>query len=91
MLLAELSGRVYVSLDIDVLDPALAPGTGTPQPGGLSYGQVLYLLEALGRNKKIVAADIVEVKPLPGSAVTQTVAARLAYKIIAYAQLYQQR
>lgn len=88
-ILQQLSPCVYISFDIDALDPSLAPGTGTPQPGGLSYHEVLFLLESVGRNKRIVSADIVEVMPMAGSAVTETVAARLAYKIIAYTQLYQ--
>lgn len=53
---------VYVSLDIDCLDPAFAPGTGTPEPGGLTTNQVLGLLEALG-GQPIIGMDCVEVAP----------------------------
>lgn len=53
---------VYVSLDIDCLDPAFAPGTGTPEPGGLSTGQVLGFLEALGE-QPLAGMDCVEVAP----------------------------
>jgi agmatinase len=88
-ILQQLTPHVYISLDIDALDSSVAPGTGTPQPGGLSYRATLALLEAVGRNRRIVGADIVEVMPIPGNCVTEKVAARLAYKIITYAQLYQ--
>ncbi len=53
---------LYISLDIDVLDPAFAPGTGTPEPGGLSTNQVLTLLEALAA-RRCVGMDCVEVAP----------------------------
>ena len=78
---------MYISLDIDGLDPAYAPGTGTPEPGGLTYNQLVDLFIAVGKTRRIVGADIVEVIPnLPG-VVTEFLAARLAYKIIAAAQL----
>ena len=53
---------VYLSLDIDCLDPAFAPGTGTPEPGGLSTNQVLTLLEELA-DLPFVGMDCVEVAP----------------------------
>ena len=53
---------VYLSLDIDCLDPAFAPGTGTPEPGGLSTGQVLTLLEELA-DLQWVGMDLCEVAP----------------------------
>ncbi len=79
-----LTGHVYVTLDIDAFDPACAPGTGTPEPGGLDWYQVTALLRAVAERKNIVAADIVEVLPLPGQVITEFLAARLAYKIISY-------
>ena len=85
--LAGLTNNVYLSFDIDGLDPAFVPGTGTPEPGGLTYEQVTELILALGRNKKIVGADLVEVIPGIAGVTTEFSAARLAYKIIAAAQL----
>lgn len=73
---------VYVTIDIDGFDPAYAPGTGTPEPGGLDWYQVTALLRLVAAEKEIVAADIVEVAPLPGQTTTQFLAARLAYKLI---------
>ncbi len=67
--------RVYVSIDIDGLDPAFAPGTGTPEPGGLSTLTLLKYLYALKRTE-IIAFDIVEVSPPYDNGSTSTAAAR---------------
>jgi len=80
----KLTGHVYVTIDVDGFDPAYAPGTGTPVPGGLDWYRVLRLLRAVAAQRQIVAADIVEVLPIPGQAVTEFLAAKLAYKIMAY-------
>ena len=61
-LAAHGSPPLYVSLDIDCLDPAFAPGTGTPEPGGLTTNQVLSVLESL-RDIDCVGMDCVEVAP----------------------------
>ena len=84
--LAALSEKVYVSIDIDVFDPSQAPGTGTPEPGGLDWYEVTSLLRRVSQNKQIVSADIVEVIPKVAGEVSEFLAARLAYKIIAYCQ-----
>jgi len=81
-----LGDTVYVTIDIDGFDPSFAPGTGTPEPGGLDWYQVTGLLRLVAAEKNVVGADIVEVMPLPGQAVTEFLAARLAYKLICYLQ-----
>jgi agmatinase len=81
-----LSEDVYVTIDIDGFDPAYAPGTGTPEPGGLDWYRVTGLLRLAAAEKKIVGMDVVEVMPIPGQAVTEFLAARLIYKLIAYIQ-----
>lgn len=81
---AMLESPVYVTIDIDGLDPAIAPGTGTPEPGGLTWFQVTDLLRAVTAAHEVVAADMVEVMPLPGSMQTEFLAAKLIYKLIAY-------
>jgi agmatinase len=81
-----LGDTVYVTIDIDGFDPFFAPGTGTPEPGGLDWYQVTGLLRLVAAEKNVVGADIVEVMPLPGQAVTEFLAARLAYKLISYVQ-----
>lgn len=85
--LQSLGETVYVTLDIDGIDPAYAPGTGTPEPGGLDYYQVTGLLRRVAECKNIVAADIVEVMPIPSQVVTEFLAAKLAYKLMTYVQL----
>jgi agmatinase len=80
-----LTEHVYITFDIDVFDPSLAPGTGTPEPGGLNWQQITYLLRKICTTKKIVGADLVETIPLGGqNIITEFLAARLVAKIITY-------
>jgi agmatinase len=59
-----LSDTVYISFDIDGLDPALCPNTGTPVPGGLQFEEAMYLLKLVGRSgKRIIGFDLCEVSP----------------------------
>ena len=81
-----LGENVYVTIDIDGFDPAYAPGTGTPEPGGLDWYQVIGLLRLAAAEKTIVGMDVVEVMPIPGQAVTEFLAARLIYKLFGYIQ-----
>lgn len=73
------SGPVFLSVDVDVLDPAFAPGTGTPEPGGMTSADLLWAVRALGERLELVGADVVEVIPTAvGSAdVTALVADRI--------------
>lgn len=77
-----LKSPVYVTIDIDGFDPACAPGTGTPEPGGLDWYQVTDLLRAVTQAHRVVAADVVEVLPIPGSMQTEFLAAKLLYRLI---------
>jgi agmatinase len=72
-------GPVFLSVDVDVLDPAFAPGTGTPEPGGMTSADLLWAVRALGERLELVGADVVEVIPTAvGSAdVTALVADRI--------------
>src|SRR5204862_5064843 len=73
---------VYVSVDIDVLDPAHAPGTGTPEAGGMTSRELLAMLRALAGHQ-VVSADIVEVAPAYDHAeITGIAAAHTAYELI---------
>lgn len=83
-LLDRLPERVYLTFDIDYFDPALVPGTGTPEPGGGQWHPTLALLRELMRRRTVVAADVVELAPLAGQEVSEFVAARLVYKLAAY-------
>jgi agmatinase len=85
-IVARLAGRpLYVTLDIDVLDAAAMPATGTPTPGGLGYGQVLAVLRAACAAGTVVGADLVELAPMPGLHACDYTAAALAYKLLSYA------
>jgi agmatinase len=79
-----LPEMVYLTLDLDGLDPSVIPGTGTPEPGGLSYRQVVNLIKRVGSARKVVAADINELVKIKGSQVSEYIAAKLASKIIIY-------
>jgi agmatinase len=78
-----LRGPVYVTLDIDVLDPAFAPGTGTPEAGGLSSRELLAILRGLAGGADVVAADLVEVSPpYDPAGATAVAAANAAYDLL---------
>lgn len=79
-----LSDRVYVTIDVDGLDPAIMPATGTPEPGGLSWYEILALLRATIERKTVVACDVVELSPLPGMMAPNFLCAKLVYKILSY-------
>lgn len=77
---------IYLTLDIDALDPAVAPGTSSPEPDGLTYAQVRALLRAALTQNRLVAADVVEVNPyLDVGQITSLLAARAAMEIMAFA------
>ncbi|HEX8033751.1 MAG TPA: agmatinase [Ktedonobacterales bacterium] len=82
---AALSDEVYVTIDIDAFDPSLVPGTGTPEPGGLGWYDMVDLLTALTARKRVIGGDVVELSPLVEGYVGPVVAAKLAYKLIGLA------
>ena len=77
-------GPVFVSIDVDVLDPAYAPGTGTPEPGGMESADLLWACRTVAERLELVGADVVEVIPTaPGSAdITALVADRIVREIL---------
>jgi agmatinase len=87
--LGRIKGPVYISFDVDALDPAVLPGTGTPEPGGLNYYQALELLQAIIARGPVVGFDLTELAPIPGHRVSEFTAARLIYKFLGY--LHQER
>ena len=82
---------IYVTFDVDGLDGAVMPATGTPTPGGLSYPLALAILRRAAEVGSIVGADLVELAPIPGMHVYDYTAAALAYKIMTYALSGTQR
>jgi len=85
-IVAPLKGRpLYITFDIDGLDSAMIPATGTPVPGGLSYLQALAILRRACEVTTVVGADLVELAPIPGLHACNFTAASLAYKMLNYA------
>ncbi|MBU0590640.1 MAG: agmatinase [Candidatus Micrarchaeota archaeon] len=78
------SKKVYVTIDVDGFDPSVISGTGTPEPGGLLWNDVLSIMREVGKRKEIVGFDIVELSPSAQSHVSEFTAAKLAYKMIGY-------
>jgi agmatinase len=82
LIVAELPQKVYLSFDIDGLDPKLCPHTGTPVAGGLEVEQVLYLVEeVLASGRQLIGFDLNEVAPGPEGDWDANVAARLLYRL----------
>ncbi len=82
-----LTDTVYVSIDTDAFDPAVIPGTGTPEPGGLTWLDVTNLLLKVAKKKKIVGFDVVELMPLPNNKVSDFTCAKLVYRLMGYTLL----
>uniref|UniRef100_A0A7C3MQZ1 Agmatinase n=1 Tax=Dictyoglomus thermophilum TaxID=14 RepID=A0A7C3MQZ1_DICTH len=80
--------NVYITFDFDVFNPSEMPATGTPEPGGLSWYEVLSILREIFKNKKVIGVDFVEFSPIPGLNYADYIAARLIYKIIGYYKKY---
>jgi len=81
---AQLSKDVYITIDVDVFDPSIIPSTGTPEPGGLDYYEVLDILKCVAREKNIVGFDVVELSPIKGLIAPDFTAARIIYKLMGY-------
>jgi agmatinase len=76
--------NVYITIDLDAFDPAILPSTGTPEPGGLGWYQVLNLLRLVCRSRKVVGFDIVELAANEHERSSDFVAAKLYYKLLTY-------
>ncbi|MGH1456810.1 MAG: agmatinase [Alphaproteobacteria bacterium] len=79
------NGNVYVTFDIDGFDSSMIPATGTPEPGGLNWWEVMDILDAVSHNASIVGADVVELAPRDGLHACDFMTAKLCYKIMSYA------
>ena len=80
-----LSADVYVTIDLDVLDPAQMAGVGTPEPGGLFWEDVVELIEAVAAERRIVGFDVMEHAPDYGNPSDSYLAAKLIYRILGLA------
>ncbi len=79
-----LGERVYITIDLDGLDPGTMPAVGTPEPGGLSWRELTTLLRRTFERRTVVGCDVVELCPVPGLAAPNFLAARLVYKTLTY-------
>ncbi len=79
-----LPENVYLTVDLDGLDPGVIPGTGTPEPGGLLYRQLVDLIRTLAARRNVIAADINELMKIENTQVSEYTAARIASKILIY-------
>ena len=85
--LEKVSGNVYITIDLDAFDPAIAPSTGTPEPGGLQWYPTLKLLRKVFEKCNVVAFDIVELMDSANPKPSAFLAAKLYYKMLAYYHL----
>ncbi len=82
--------NVFLTIDLDGIDPSLMPGVGTPEPGGLNWYGLLRFLRRLFETHSVLGCDVMELAPLGESVVSEFVAAKLTYKLIAYQAIAQQ-
>lgn len=82
--ISKLSDNVYITIDLDVFDPSIMPSTGTPEPGGLLWYDVLELLKAVSNKKNVVGFDVVELCPDDRNKAPDFMAAKLIYKLLSY-------
>lgn len=80
----EIDSPVYLTFDVDALDPSIMPATGTPEPGGLTWPQTLSLLRRICSQCHVIGADVVELAPIPNMSAPNVLTAKLAYKLIGY-------
>ncbi|MBI5648282.1 MAG: agmatinase [Ignavibacteriae bacterium] len=77
-----LGDEVYITFDVDYFDPSIMPATGTPEPGGFQWDETMELLSMIGRSRRIVGFDVVELAPMRGFPFPSFLAAKLVYKML---------
>ena len=80
----QLSQNVYLSIDLDVLDPSIMPAVGTPEPGGMTWWDTIRLIREVSRKSRIVGFDVLELSPEEGPVACSSTAARLTHKVMGY-------
>ncbi len=78
-----LPEKVYLTIDVDGIDPSIMPSTGTPEPGGFNWKEITRIVRTVGETKEIVCADIVELAPIEGLHAPDFLAAKLAFYVLA--------
>jgi agmatinase len=80
----KLSRNVYITIDLDVFDPSLMPSTGTPEPGGPDYYELMHFLRDVAKKRNIVGFDVVELCPSPANKAPDFIAAKVIYQLLSY-------
>jgi agmatinase len=83
-IISKLGENVYITFDVDFLDPSIMPATGTPEPGGFFWAETLGFIKKIFEKKNVVAVDLVELNPISGLLHPDFLVAKLVYKIIGY-------
>ncbi len=81
--------KVFLTIDLDGIDPTLIPGVGTPEPGGLNWYALILFLRRVIETHQVIGLDVMELAPIVDSVVSQFTAAKLVYKLIGYQALAQ--
>ncbi|HEY9907289.1 MAG TPA: agmatinase [Thermosynechococcaceae cyanobacterium] len=81
--------KVFITIDLDGIDPTLIPGVGTPEPGGLNWYSVLTFLRQIFATHEVIGCDVMELDPIADSVVSEFTAAKLVYKLIGYQAIAQ--
>jgi agmatinase len=81
--------KVFLTIDLDGIDPTLIPGVGTPEPGGLNWFSLLTFLEQVFQNHEVLGCDVMELAPITDSVVSEFTAAKLVYKLVGYQAVAQ--
>jgi agmatinase len=82
--IGKLTENVYVTIDLDVFDPSIMPSTGTPEPGGPDYYEIMHFLRDVAKQKRIVGFDVVELCPSSVNKFADFVAAKVIYQLLSY-------
>jgi len=80
----KLTGNVYITIDLDVFDPSIMPSTGTPEPGGPDYFEILHFLREVMKRRNVVGFDVVELCPSPANKTPDFIAAKIIYQLLSY-------
>lgn len=78
------TSKVFITIDLDGIDPTLIPGVGTPEPGGLNWYALLTFLQRIFETHDVIGCDVMELAPIADSVVSEFTAAKLVYKLVGY-------
>jgi agmatinase len=86
-----LGEKVYISFDLDALDPSIMPATGTPEPGGLLWNPTIQFLKMVFQQRNVLGFDLVELAPEPAHKASNFLVAKLYYKMLSYKFKYNEK